>query len=198
MKTKAVIITVMLASVFPIALWSGAAGDKSGAADTQSSADAFVQWSENGHFYKAVYVPEGISWTAAKAAAEQAGGYLATITSSKENDFVFELIDKNRFWKLYVTPNLGKEYLGPWIGGYQEDGAREPDSGWKWVNGEKFRYKKWCSGEPTGLWGNRNENRLHYYNVGSIRPYWNDAPDSTKGYEIFGYIIEKEKSKLPE
>lgn len=36
-----------------------------------------VRWAGNGHLYEAVYVPEGISWSSAEAAAEQAGGHLA-------------------------------------------------------------------------------------------------------------------------
>jgi hypothetical protein len=108
------------------------------------SAGQFVQWQKNGHYYKAVYVPEGISWIKAKADAERAGGYLATVTSSKENAFIFSLIEDERFWHCCVTPSHGKEYLGPWIGGYQEDGSREPDRGWKWVTGEEFSYEKWA------------------------------------------------------
>src|SRR5262249_35620494 len=35
----------------------------------------------NGHYYKVISVPGGITWLDAKAAAEALGGYLATITS---------------------------------------------------------------------------------------------------------------------
>ena len=156
-----------------------------------TSAKEFVQWSGNGHFYKAVYVPKGISWTQAKAEAEREGGYLATITSSKENDFVFRLIDEDRFWNLYIS-NAGKSCRGPWIGGYQEDDAREPNGGWKWVTGEEFRYMRWASGQPNDF-GTQNEKRLHYYNLGKRRKYWNDMPDVPLEHKIIGYIIEKEE-----
>ena len=154
-----------------------------------ASGEEFVKWPENGHSYKAVCVPKGISWTQAKAAAEREGGYLVTITSSKENDFVFKLIDEGRFWNLYIS-NAGKSCRGPWIGGYQEEGAREPNGGWKWVTGEEFRYNRWASGQPNDF-GTKNENRLHYYNPGKRRKYWNDMPDVPLENMIIGYIIEK-------
>lgn len=59
--------------------------------------------------------------------AEEQGGYLATITSSEENNFVFELIDHAEFW--YKT---GPDDIGPWIGGYQPTGSAEPEGGWTW------------------------------------------------------------------
>ena len=59
-----------------------------------------VQWSGNGHYYEAISVPEGISWTNAKTAAELADGYLASITSEAENEFVFGLINDAKFWRL--------------------------------------------------------------------------------------------------
>jgi hypothetical protein len=51
------------------------------------------QWSGNGHYY-ALAMPSSYSdsftWTNANTAATQAGGYLATVTSSAENDFLRE------------------------------------------------------------------------------------------------------------
>ena len=106
------------------------AGIRSGiaAVAVAASGGEFVKWPENGHFHKAMYVPQGIRWAQAKAAAERKGGYLATITSSKENRFVFSLIDEDRFWNLRIT-DVDKENAGLWIGGYQEAGAREPNGG---------------------------------------------------------------------
>jgi hypothetical protein len=71
-----------------------------------------VQWSGNGHWYEAVYVPERITWLNASATATGSGGYLATILSSAENDFVYGLITDPKFW--IVGP---PRTLGPWIGG---------------------------------------------------------------------------------
>lgn len=143
-----------------------------------------VQWKtedgSNGHFYEAVSVPEGISWTDAKTAAELAGGYLATITSEPENAFVFSLIDDASFWK----PGVG----GPWLGGYQPEGSPEPDGGWRWVtDNESFDYTHWAPGEPSD--SHRIENRLHYfYYPDSVRSsYWNDTIDDAG---LIGYVVE--------
>ena len=66
-----------------------------------------VQWAVadggNDHFYQGVCActvcdgSDGITWTDAKAAAEVKSGYLATITSSAENDFAFGVIDDAGF-----------------------------------------------------------------------------------------------------
>jgi hypothetical protein len=70
-----------------------------------------------------VLVPDGITWYEAKEAAESMGGYLATIASAEENEFVFKLMcDDDRFWsKGSDTARYGLYYFGPWIGGYQLD-----------------------------------------------------------------------------
>ena len=163
------------------------------------SADEFVHWPKNGHYYKVVYVPEGISWTQAKARAEQEGGYLATITSSRENKFVFNLIDEKRFWQYHKHDRIGIGIIvgiGPWIGGYQEAGAREPDGGWKWVTGEKFDYTKWALHEPTGRWRGKNENRIQYYSTtpNERASTWNDTADGLPDdpYPVYGYVVEKD------
>ena len=67
----------------------------------------------NGHFYEAVLVPEGIDWNEAKAAAESAGGYLATTTSEEENEFVFGLVSGDAAFWIIDAPGNGR---GPWLG----------------------------------------------------------------------------------
>jgi len=68
----------------------------------------------NGHSYKAVAVAGGITWDAARQAAEMAGGYLATVTSEQENGFVFGLVTDERFWR-----QTAGGVAGPWLGGFQ-------------------------------------------------------------------------------
>lgn len=139
-----------------------------------------VQWKiedgGNDHFYEAIEVSEGITWTDAKAAAELAGGYLATITSAEENEFVFNLVNDERFW--FQTS-------GPWLGGYQDYTApdySEPGGGWRWVTDEPFDYLHWKSGEPNN--DIDNENSLHFTDNAS---YWNDIADF---YSNRGYVVE--------
>jgi len=70
----------------------------------------------NGHFYEVVY-DHDIFWADAMDVAISAGGYLATITSQEEEDFVWTVIDDAALsWS-----------VGPWLGGFQPDGSPEPD-----------------------------------------------------------------------
>ena len=102
----------------------------------------------NGHFYQFVQSP-GITWTAAKAAADATSlygmkGYLATITSQAENVFAFS--------KTLSTGWIGASDAGN-VGDWQwVDG---PESGLQFwqglgngspVNGQ---YNDWNAGEPN-------------------------------------------------
>ncbi len=137
----------------------------------------------NGHAYQGVPVGEVISWTFADRAAKLAGGYLATITSQQENDFVFGLIGADPACWRTLTAEL---YMGPWLGGYQPAGAPEPAGGWLWVTGEPFEYTAWLSVEPSGP----NEDRLHYMGrTGSPDAAWNDQPDS-HAWGPMAYLVE--------
>ncbi len=129
-------------------------------------------YSGTGHLYEPVLVTGGITWGDAKTAAEAAGGYLATITSAGENDFVYGLVSDSAYWW---------HGQGPWLGGYQPEGSSEPDGGWTWVTGETWSYTNWNVGEPNNM---GNENALHY--VGSSNR-WNDIHSATL---VNGYIIE--------
>ncbi len=126
----------------------------------------------NGHAYQPVAVPMLIPWTLANEAATNGGGYLATITSQEENDFVYGLISAGFF-----VQAMGNHY-GPWLGGYQLPGASEPAGGWVWVTGEPFEYTAWAVGEPSQTAAPLNEDRLHYLGHGGPEPLWNDQPNS--------------------
>jgi len=147
-----------------------------------------VQWpigvGGNGHFYEPVAA--GLSWTEASAAATAAGGYLATITSEAEGDFVFSLVaDKPELWEFH---NNG--WYGPWLGGFQPPGSAEPDGDWQWVTGEPFSYTNWTAGEPN-QWEGWEEDCLRYKQKGStLGPEWNDEVDSPTVTPPTGYVIE--------
>jgi len=132
------------------------------------------------HYYDAISAPNGINWNAAFDSAEGYGGYLATMTSQAENNFVFSLIDPSRCW--YQRPGTGK-LAGPWIGGSQLFGAEEPDSGWHWGTSESMNYVSWSPGQPDN---NGNENALHFGESTMVRvPTWDDASaldDSIRGF----------------
>jgi hypothetical protein len=147
-------------------------------------------WPVNGHAYRAVLVPAGISWTDAKAAAQAAGGYLATVTSSAENAFVFALVDHPQYW----NQEPGGSNLGPWLGGYQTVDNGNASANWTWVSGEPWSFTAWFSGEPNNYQG-AGENYLSYKcsgTAGCRSSGWNDLPDniSVFGTSVLSYVIE--------
>jgi hypothetical protein len=124
------------------------------------------------HWYEVVTAPNGISWEDAQADALSRGGYLATILSSEENTFVFNLVDSPSFW---VPSNLDNANFGPWLGGFQTACTPEPSCGWTWVNSDgPFGFTAWAPGEPNNA--NLGESYLHFFN--SSNPTrtstWND------------------------
>ncbi len=132
-----------------------------------------IPYSGNGHYYEAVYVSGGITWTDAKAAAEAKilygmKGYLATITSAAENAFI-----------------LSKLPADGWIGG--SDAAVEGT--WRWVSGPEsgtlMSYTNWASGEPNNSGG--NEDAAEFY-ASNGTGKWNDLHDT--GTKLTYYIVE--------
>lgn len=140
-----------------------------------------VFFSENGHLYE--YISYSASWTDAHTNAQTKTkygetGYLTTITSQAENDFV-----------------AARLLSAGWMGA--SDIANEGD--WKWVtgpeNGTSFwsgasgggtvggRYANWGSGEPNN---SSNEDCAQFLTGGSGK--WNDLPCSS--HNLPGYVVE--------
>jgi len=146
-----------------------------------------------GHFYRYVSKP-GITWTEAKEEAATMDynglqGYLATITSQVENDFIWSKIQ-----------GVG------WIGA--SDAENEGD--WKWVTGPEAgmlfwrgnytgqsvnnAYSFWNTDEPNNL---GDEDYAHInFNQDLIPKSWNDlantgdANNPSSAYYPRGYIVE--------
>jgi hypothetical protein len=142
-----------------------------------------VQWSGNGHYYEAIYVPAGISWRAAYDSCQAHSGYLATLTSSAEHAFVYGLVSgRAELWYIDGSGNG----IGPWLGGFQPPGSGEPGGGWRWVSDEPWVYTAWSPGEPNNTGG--AEDRLGFFKLGGLMgDRWNDMPGT---YLIKGYVIE--------
>lgn len=138
---------------------------------------AAVQWDANGHYYEVVSVPAGLTWDAARAAAVARGGYLATITSREENDFVHSLIDDQPgYWTTSGTaPNQNAS--GPWIGLYQPTGSPEPAGGWTWMTGEPLTFTNWAVNRPNNLDGIENYGHFFGMGTGNYADTWNDLPN---------------------
>jgi hypothetical protein len=151
-----------------------------------ASADP-VQWSVNGHFYDVVSVAGSIIWEDANAAATTAGGYLATITSRAENDFVFSLVNNVTYWH---------GYSGPWLGGYQDPATQQPDANWRWVTGEPWSYTNWQNGQPNDS-GGKPEDKLQF-GFAPLTSVWNDimSIDPTPAYWPNAYVLEWDHDPL--
>jgi hypothetical protein len=154
---------------------------------TRDESAGWARWETsaggNGHWYKAVALTDGITWPEADHLARAQGGYLATITSAAENDFVFNLVNAPEFF------GNGK---GPALGGFQQDQAPEPDGGWCWVSGEPWNYSHWHSTEPSnGRVPSGTEDRLQFYSGIPRTPgaTWNDV--NKNDLDVGGYVIER-------
>lgn len=105
------------------------------------------------HYYETIYLPNGnLNWYHAAYLAQDAGGYLACINSQEENDFVFSLVDDDKyFWHFEEDgPHYGIS-IGPFLGGFQPEGSIEPAGGWQWLSGEPFDYTNWAQNLDDGI-----------------------------------------------
>lgn len=109
----------------------------------------------NNHYY--YLYPNGIasSYNEALEYCKSKGGYLATLTSEEENDFVYSYIKQQKFDNAYFgLSDSGKEGV------------------WEWCTGEPVSYINWHSGEPNGENSNEDYAMFYYkYNDGA----WNDG-----------------------
>ena len=141
----------------------------------------------NGHWYVAV---EGVtSWTDAESAAEAAGGYLATLVSPAENQFVYEnLASDPSLWSFWTEGGHG-----PAIGGVRID-RNNPDSDFKWLTDETWSWTNWIPGGPRGFDNAGNiQPYVHFYNdQGQPEPanYWSAIRDFYEEIPIRSYIVE--------
>ncbi len=119
-----------------------------------------VQWSVyqggNDHYYQAFRAQDGITWDDAKKYATKLGGYLATIESYEENEFVFKQINAPQFW-VTTKDKAGSHNDGPWLGA-----SKSAKDGWAWANkNAKLGYANWSIGFPDNL--TANQDSLHFY-----------------------------------
>ncbi len=143
----------------------------------------------NGHYYEAV--SGTISWEAAKnsiAGKQHYGsqGYLATLTSLAENDWV---------WNNVMTTARPAWYL---LGGSLVPSSNGTQSyQWTWLNGEAWSFTNWSSGEPNGY---PRENALQFWNNGKWNDLIGNGSTTNYGSQIYyaGYIAEYDPAPVPE
>jgi hypothetical protein len=130
-----------------------------------------VEEGGNGHWYELIEDQAITSWTQAKTFAEARGGYLATVLSVAESDFIWTHLASNPAgWKTTFNSS------GPALGGYEDA------TGWKWVTGEPWSYTNWGS-----CFNQIGENRLHF-GCDSVSNAWNNLFDWETN--IGGAIVE--------
>jgi VCBS repeat-containing protein len=130
------------------------------------------------HLYK--YVASAlINWSSSNSAAIAAGGYLATIGSADENDFVFSLLGEERAW--LGGSDAETEGSWKWLGG--------PDAGTAfWISGAVGAFTAWAPGQPDN-----KDNDDYLISAGNHQ--WADLADNFVSRILFGvdgYLIEKD------
>jgi hypothetical protein len=148
------------------------------------------------HYYE--YVAGITTWTNAYTVSSSKSyfgraGYLATISSEAENNFIWKLMSSDAWFGacddyLYVNAALGTSTFASqsaveskwyWVSG--------PEKGTNFSNGNVSpvtvtgQYAKWAGGEPNNS-GNEHYGQFYSSNNGQ----WNDLPNTTLG----GYICE--------
>ena len=97
----------------------------------------------NDHYYGMVVTPKQ-SWYASRDQAETMGGYLASIRSQSENDWIwntFQIGSHEEYWSSY--------WDGPVFGAYR---ASETEQ-WTWTSGETWGWSNWAWGSGNGPHG---------------------------------------------
>ena len=146
---------------------------------------SFTSPDEDTHYYEAIYVSSGnLNWFQAAYLAQDAGGYLASITSREENAFVFNLVSNEKyFWhfpKYDGNPNRMNHHeisIGPFLGGYQPLGSAEPKGGWRWLSGDAWDYSNWAVNLDDGVIDKDPRD--------NTQP--NDSGDSEHGQRVMGF-----------
>jgi len=102
---------------------------------------------------------------------EELGGYLVSITSEEEQNYLVE-----RFWRHFeVTENMSI-----WTGGYCDD----ENQLWKWASDEKFEYTAWNDGKSHDLCQQPNAILMVYLADGTSDWYrwWEEDHDKPRRF----------------
>lgn len=142
----------------------------------------------DGHFYTLIKT-YGVTWTEAEAEARAMGGYLVSIGSEAENEFVTSMIEaEDSVWRKRDDGDRWQRF-GPWIGLVQKGFSNEPAGGWVWSNGDKITYENWFWHQPDNYAGIEHFGRYREF---STEPglKWDDARATATAN---GYIVEFEQ-----
>jgi len=154
----------------PTANRNTSSGKAASASGNTIPSESVVVFAGNGHKYEVIVSSK--NWSAARQDCEKQGGYLATITSAEEQQFIEDLLSKQ-----------GRDYY--WLGGYYAGDK------WQWVTGESFVYTNGV-GQATGgrnrlVIMRRSTTKIAGSRVGS----WINSPtENYQDWGPFGYICE--------
>lgn len=153
----------------------------------------------NGHYYELHTFTDNwrLDWSQAKTFAENltfegGSGYLATVTSQEEDNFLWNV--------------LGAQ--GSFLGGFDSSKINS-DTGlwqhkaWQWVSGETFSYSNWLPGEPnhwqdgSSLTPDNEDYLMYWWQADANGGSWNDTNlDSSEytnsgiRYSTRGFVVE--------
>lgn len=130
----------------------------------------------NGHYYYVYNLDTVTTWEEAKEYCESQGGYLATITSQEEDEFLYS----------YIT-DMGFE------SGLFGLSNTDQDDAWTWVTGEPFSYENWASEEPAQQLASGTE-RYALYDTQSSSGHWRALDEGTSA--IVSIFVKNVSSDL--
>ena len=122
-----------------------------------SVSDCPQGWVLHGHSCYHIIDTPTLKWSDARTTCQNLGGDLAIIRSADENNFISDLVMKQ---KKVVD-------RGAWIGLF-----RKSDNAFYWIDNTPLtgQYSAWADGEPNSL----DEKCVHQYTVSDKRGKWND------------------------
>lgn len=149
-----------------------------------SASAAPIQWAGNGHWYEFFSTQLTAEEAFAAAAASSfmgMPGYLVTVTSADENQF--------------VSSNVAQGLLA-WLGGSD---AGAPVNNWTWrvgpEAGQAFTFTSWGGGEPNNCCGGEDYVHTNWAGLG----LWNDHGAPGNAGHRNGYVVEySERAPVPE
>lgn len=116
-----------------------------------SSDSLRVMRPSSGHVYQRM--DTRLTWNSARRYCDSVAGYLASITSSAENKFVFN--------------NIGTVRDGIWLGGHDS----KIEGVWQWITNEPWSYSNWGLNQPNNALRGQDFLLYHRINPGQ----WDDG-----------------------